>query len=563
MRTTGKRTLAGIAAGALAFAGLAFVAAPSAQAAQTTAAYCVGNGTGVNGSAGNGVDPTTVQPNCSLTAAIGPAGQTSVGSSTFIGSTTQWVRMTISGDSTWDDTNPLWRATALPVITGSGKVITLPASYLTSVEAGNFLNGSNDDSAVVNVPTAGIRTISVETSATVSTTIPPNNQFVARGDFTVTGLGGSATALVSQAYYAVAPANATTPIGIVHVVDEAGNVIPTTGGAITNIVSNASGGTVDDTQYLNGDCKPDGTLKPTVNHISDPGNTAGVGIVTDACASVLGARVSTQSNSGLWITLQTTPATAPGNYTATFVLALPNGATYPGSITYTVSSPVAGAWTMSFDKSSYEPGAIGTATFSLTDLGGRIVPDGLGWLTGAPRATGASNDDSRSVDAGFNNALARSTWAYADDTDNMPTYNGKNFLEFLVPGTQMDVFTLVAEAEINAGWASTQQGTLKSASASIINPTPPPFGTIMIEGTRGVGDDANRVYVEGTTTNLVGSSVTPYFRFPGETGFTAGTGVRTVDAQGNFNWQRKTGKKIAIQFREQNITSNTVIIEAK
>ena len=49
MRTTGRRTLAGIAAGAMAFAGLAFVATPSAQAAQTTAVYCVQGGSPGNG----------------------------------------------------------------------------------------------------------------------------------------------------------------------------------------------------------------------------------------------------------------------------------------------------------------------------------------------------------------------------------------------------------------------------------------------------------------------------------------------------------------------------------
>ena len=87
--------------------------------------------------------------------------------------------------------------------------------------------------------------------------------------------------------------------------------------------------------------------------------------------------------------------------------------------------------------------------------------------------------------------------------------------------------------------------------------------TILIVGERGAGDSASMVFVEGTTTEMAGKTVTPHFRFPGQTGFTAGTGTRTVDAEGNFSWQRKTGKQIAVQFRGEGVVSNTVIIAAK
>ena len=47
--------------------------------------------------------------------------------------------------------------------------------------------------------------------------------------------------------------------------------------------------------------------------------------------------------------------------------------------------------------------------------------------------------------------------------------------------------------------------------------------------------------------------MTPYTKFPGETSYTRGVGVRRVsvvsDTRGEFTWQRRTGKKIYVYFR--------------
>ena len=564
----GKRWFAALAASALGLGVLAVAGTPAAQAAPTVSAFCAGNGTGLNGNAGTLPDPTTVQPNCSITAAISTAGKTSVGSTVFLqASSVQWVRMTITGDSTWDDTNAGWAPTARPTVTNSGKTITLPASYMVGVTPGTY-TASNDDSAIINVPTAGVRTVTVETSTVVSTTIPANNQFSPAGDFTVTGLGGSAKAIVSQGYYAVnqflgASAGAvddTAALALIHIVDEAGNVIPTTGYTVSGLTFNNSSGTVSHQPYRANDC-----LRTPVAEVGeladfDPGNTAAADIVTDACAAAVGAGVSATANSGVWVTWagfgsDRSGTAAAGTYSASFNLNLPNGSTYPVTVNYVVSSPVAIVKSWSLDKSEYGLGTIGIGTASLTDLGGRVVPDGLGWF---------GNVYTRSVTTFDNNPLLTpATWAYGDDS--FATYNGENFLEILMPPTAMERLEVGFDNGIGENaWASTAWGETSVATARVGDPRPPLQESIMIEGTRGVGDDANRVYVEGTTTNLVGKSVTPYFRFPGETGFTAGTGTRTVDAQGNFNWQRKTGKKIAVQFRAgDGVVSNTIIIEAK
>ncbi len=117
-------------------------------------------------------------------------------------------------------------------------------------------------------------------------------------------------------------------------------------------------------------------------------------------------------------------------------------------------------------------------------------------------------------------------------------------------------------AELGVGWANALYGTSTSATARIGDPEPV-VETILIEGTRGTGSDVNRVFVEGTTEGLVGEVVTPYFRFPGQTGFSMGVGLRTVDSLGNFNWQRKTSKRIAVQFRYDDVRSNSIIIAAR
>lgn len=87
--------------------------------------------------------------------------------------------------------------------------------------------------------------------------------------------------------------------------------------------------------------------------------------------------------------------------------------------------------------------------------------------------------------------------------------------------------------------------------------------SILIMGVRGDGDATHMVYVDGVTVGLVGQRLTPYFRFPGQTGFTAGSGSRNADANGDFAWQRRTGKQITVEFRSGEVRSNQVTIPAR
>ena len=71
------------------------------------------------------------------------------------------------------------------------------------------------------------------------------------------------------------------------------------------------------------------------------------------------------------------------------------------------------------------------------------------------------------------------------------------------------------------------------------------------------------VTVDGVTTGFdEGSAMTPEYRFPGQTSYTAGIDV-TTNADGEFNWFRKTGKKIYVRFVSGDVVSSRVIIPAK
>ena len=86
-----------------------------------------------------------------------------------------------------------------------------------------------------------------------------------------------------------------------------------------------------------------------------------------------------------------------------------------------------------------------------------------------------------------------------------------------------------------------------------------------IDGSRGTVSGKSGIIIEGDTTDLVaGSTVKPYIRFPGQTEYSLGSARPTVDANGDFSWQRKTGKKAYVYFTDDSgdVISNRVVIPA-
>jgi hypothetical protein len=117
-------------------------------------------------------------------------------------------------------------------------------------------------------------------------------------------------------------------------------------------------------------------------------------------------------------------------------------------------------------------------------------------------------------------------------------------------------YTFTVRALNGAGWGA------RSGPSNAVTPSPSVVKTIQITGSRDASD-TRMVRVSGTTTDLVGEQVTPWVRFPGQTTFTAGTGVRTVAADGTFAWSRATGKKVHVYFTHGSVKSNTVVIPAR
>ena len=77
--------------------------------------------------------------------------------------------------------------------------------------------------------------------------------------------------------------------------------------------------------------------------------------------------------------------------------------------------------------------------------------------------------------------------------------------------------------------------------------------SITITGERTTVSGEPGIIVNGTTTGFKkGGPVVPYFRFPGETTFTAGSARPEMGADGSFSWSRKTGKEIVVYVTSVN-----------
>ena len=95
------------------------------------------------------------------------------------------------------------------------------------------------------------------------------------------------------------------------------------------------------------------------------------------------------------------------------------------------------------------------------------------------------------------------------------------------------------------------------------DPDPDPVvGTIVITGSRGEVRGKKGVIVQGVTTGLVGETVMPRYRFPGQVEYSDGVARRTVPADGLFTWARKTGKRLYVKFQtvDGQVQSERIII---
>ena len=301
-----------------------------------------------------------------------------------------------------------------------------------------------------------------------------------------------------------------------------------------------------------------------VNTVSPP--SAPSAIVTPGNPAVPGAPTGVTAAAGIgqatvsWTAPASQGSSAITGYTVT---GSPGGSCSTTATTCTITGLTAGT---SYTFTVRATNAVGTGTASspsnavtptATTPG---APTGVSAVAGDQKATVAWTAPSSNGGAAITGYTVTSQSSLVGTPVRTCTTTGATTCE--VTGLVNDVtytFTVVARNAVGTGNAS--------AASNAVTPkavTPPPVTkTITIVGARGDGSEANMVFVDGITTNMVGLKVTPYFRFPGQSGFTAGTGTRTVDANGDFAWQRKTGKRIVVEFRHDSVTSNRVVISAK
>jgi VCBS repeat-containing protein len=134
--------------------------------------------------------------------------------------------------------------------------------------------------------------------------------------------------------------------------------------------------------------------------------------------------------------------------------------------------------------------------------------------------------------------------------------------------TGVDEFTITLTGANNAVTSSTYRveiiGDTGSDNGGGGN-VKPENKSITIAGSRGTVSGKSGILIDGDTTDLVaGSTVKPHIKFPGQTEYSLGSARPTVDANGDFSWQRKTGKKAYVYFTDDSgdVISNRVVIPA-
>jgi hypothetical protein len=244
----------------------------------------------------------------------------------------------------------------------------------------------------------------------------------------------------------------------------------------------------------------------------------------------------------VWVTSTKTGA-------QTFTATSTSGSSVSGSITYVNAEAAARNVAVSADPTNAQIGSGSTVAVAVTDVFGNAVQ----LLPGGPTVTLQTSLGSLAGGVSIftlttTNAAGRATVSLVSPVA------GVAIVGALGTGGQ---FANKVDVPFTGAPAAVDKAAVNVTFSSQADKS------IMIEGTRGNNENANRVYVEGRTTGLAGRTVTPYYRFPGQVGFTAGVGTRTVSELGNFTWQRKTGKRIGVQFRHETIISNSIIIAAK
>jgi YVTN family beta-propeller protein len=179
------------------------------------------------------------------------------------------------------------------------------------------------------------------------------------------------------------------------------------------------------------------------------------------------------------------------------------------------------------------------------------------------------------VTAKAGDASAEVAWSASADAGSFPisTYQavvspGGQACLIAVPALSCTVtgltngtgYTASVRALNGAGWGP------YSAASNAFSPQPVVTPSITITGTRGDVRGKSGIIVDGITQGFgPGAMMIPWIRFPGQTSFSAGDTRILVSQDGDFTWQRRTGKRIYLVVRNAGgtVESNRLIIQAR
>ena len=200
-------------------------------------------------------------------------------------------------------------------------------------------------------------------------------------------------------------------------------------------------------------------------------------------------------------------------------------------------------------------GAIGNVTLSVTDVFGNPVDttDDTGAVTIA--ATGEV------LLAGFQPSATFTTNSSGEATVTVIAGNAGDGTLTATP----------ASGDAAPAWqtgytAPTNAPAPVASAAATVTVTSSSTKSITITGERGTVNGKPGIKVDGLTTGFAeGDKVKPWIKFPGQTSYSEGSARPVIDADGEFYWQRKTGKKIYVYFTNEDgsVKSDRIIIQAK
>jgi hypothetical protein len=221
----------------------------------------------------------------------------------------------------------------------------------------------------------------------------------------------------------------------------------------------------------------------------------------------------------------------------------------------------------------YPPGTPVTDLFPDTQVGYSYLRLAAVWtvtytLTASPTELSLSTNTvgSISVTATRNGAPAASAEVAVSATGNVTLGAGQRTSLLVTTGADGTASVPVVGGTVGTGVVTTAYGD----TTATVQVTVDALQSIVITDSGRTSDNTGReggqIRVAGRTTGFApGSILTPWIRFPGETGFSQLTANVRVADDGTFAWGRKTGKRTAVQIRSEDgsVRSNTVVIEAR